>query len=149
MNMEVLEFMGKYLNPFVLFIVLVISIVLFFIVKSKISKKFKIKVDYASRENCDQAKKMLLRFLYDSMDGLERRHSECISAKCHGLSTLWDSADCTELIDLVHSTGGRLVLRKKSNDDIEVSEHTPDEFQKILKRFDVSRQRMHRNKNRI
>lgn len=146
--MEALEFMNKYLNPFVLFIVCVSSIVLFGIVKAKLSKKFKIKVDYASWESCDQAKKMLLRFLYDSMDGLERRHSECVSAKCHGLSTLWDSADCTELIDLVHSTGGRLVLRKKSDDDIEVSEHTPDEFHKILKRLDVSRQRMHRKKNR-
>lgn len=71
-----------------------------------------------------EANKMMLEFLHHSMDGDSRQWHECDKG-CEGAMFVMEK-DITlaEMIGDIHSVGGRIVLRKVADQDIEKSENT-------------------------
>lgn len=96
-------------------------------------------------EDCAESADMVVSFIDDSLyaDGRSELKE---SVGCTGLSLLCDSKDVKNLIKKVHQLGGRIVLRKESNRDIERPENTTIEIQKKLEEMDIKRSELIRGR---
>ena len=96
-------------------------------------------------EDCAESADMLVSFIDDSLytDGRSELKE---SVGCTGLSLLYDSKDVKSLVKKTHQLGGRLVLRKESNGDIERPENTVVEVQKKLEEMDIKRSKLIRRR---
>ena len=90
-------------------------------------------------EDCDEAKRMLVGYIEDALRKQERMGPDNRNIGCSSLWVLSDSKEITLLIKKVHENGGRLVLRKKSDCDIECPENTELEVRKQLTDMDIRR----------
>lgn len=99
------------------------------------------------KNNCVTLAEILTRFISDntSVKGL----SEFMRLDCTGLCILRESKDVSKLIDMIHGTGGRLVLRRVSDTDIENEKNTVLEVKKILTEMDIKRYRVVKKKNKL
>lgn len=114
-------------------------------IQYKTEKKYGVTGFPVEWEACEQAKRMLINFLCDSIRRDKREYGEG-SVGCTGFFTLWNSPDCTKLLEIIHCSGCRMVLRRKSNDDIEVKENTKERFNEINKRMKLTRYKNRGNK---
>lgn len=106
--------------------------------KSKQNSRFKISNKEVFMDDCIEAAKMMVNFIYDGIDE-KRKHNECKDAGCDGYFTLLDSKDIASLVMISHKMGGRIVLRKIADNDIEKVDNTVLNVKKKLSELDISR----------
>lgn len=92
------------------------------------------------QEDCEEATSMIVDYLNHSLwdQGRARGFAET-SAGCDSLTVLRKSREIAEVIKEVHLYGGRLVLRKVDDRDIEDARNTPLEVKKYLTGLDIAR----------
>ena len=98
-------------------------------------------------EDCEESKRMLLGFIEDALHEQKRRES-ATKVGCSGPFVLMNSKEIAILIKKVHETGGRLVLRKVSDCDIECPENTVLDVKKQLSEMDIRRAKKYQQKKR-
>lgn len=129
----------------------VVNLLIFGMYSGKVTlrqmKRFGAPMDICERVSCEEASRMMVDFLIDSLEADGRGHRET-DAGCSGLSVLRESKDIPKLIDAVHVVGGRLVLRKRMDCDIENSSNGKTEVQKELSRLDADRSKRVKQKYR-
>lgn len=108
------------------------------------AKRLGVKGEIVKSEDCMVAVEMLIDYLNDSLS-LEDRIINGTDTGCDGLAVLRNSRELADFVAKVHENGGRLVLRKKSDEDIECGENTRLEVEKILSDMDIARAKRIRN----
>lgn len=92
-----------------------------------------------SMEDSKESAGMMVQFIQDGMSGDGRIHNECMEAGCDGYFTLAESKDISFLVETAHLAGGRLVVRRVADRDIECASNTALEVKKELTDLDISR----------
>ena len=91
-------------------------------------------------EDCEESVVMMMDFLQDSMkDDRSRWQKECTNAGCRGSYVMKDSFDLRKLVKAAHMVGTRIVLRKKSDLDIERKENSKLEVLRVRSELDIRR----------
>ena len=110
----------------------------------KVSRRMKAagaRLKRVKTEDGMEASHMMNDYIYELMDKDERQHKECDLAGCSGHCVMRNSKEIKALVVFAHLAGGRLVVRRVSDKDIEVEKHTKLEVQKILSDMDIARAR--------
>lgn len=95
-------------------------------------------VHEAPYEECEEAKRMLLKWIMDEFDNQGRVENDT-DAGCSSPYVMTESREITMLVKKVHENGGRLVLRKQADHDIECAANTGLEVRKQLSEMDIRR----------
>ena len=95
-------------------------------------------IGVVDKSDCTESTKMLIDYLSDSAKSTGRSLLS-MEVGCDNVFDLRKSKDIARLICKVHEFGGRLVLRRISNEDIECIEHSNLETEKILTDMDIAR----------
>lgn len=107
---------------------------------SKRVKKLGVPTQIVKAEDCRVATQMLVDYLWDNIYKQGREDKET-SSGCDPLGVLRNSKDIASLIEEVHMCGGRLVVRKVSDSDIECQENTCIKVSQYLSELDMARAR--------
>lgn len=130
------------------FVSVVLGIAFWLYFGSKTADKVGVAQEVVKIEDAKTAAEMMLDFLYHGMDGSTRQNRECLDAGCDGHGVMRSSRDITKAVMCAHRAGGRLVLRKKDERDIESSANTMMEVKKVLSEMDIERAKQMRRKYR-
>lgn len=129
----------------------IVNILIFVVYSGNVSlkqaRRFGVRAYSCSEEDSEEATKMLVDFLSDSLQADERVYKET-EVGCDSLFVLRGSKDISRLIKVVHLMGGRLVLRKKLDGDIECIGNGKDDVRKRLTELDIERSKRINNEIR-
>ena len=147
MSLEILDWLFLVLTLGIL-----VAVVCFKILSDKLSEKrcsmMGVHDCSADMEDCREAADMMVRFIHEGMEGTGRFHDECNQAGCDGFFTLTGSADIAALVRSAHLVGGRLVVRRVDDKDIECEKNTVLEVKDALADMDYERSVRIWDKNR-
>lgn len=131
------------------FVLFFAAIFCMFYFTAKDMKRCRIRLENTSLDDAITAREMMVNFLEKKIRDAGRRCDECNEAGCDGSIVLRDSMDIAKAIILAHEVGGRLVLRKSGDWDVESPLNTVHEVKKKLSEMDVERaKRLERKKRR-
>ena len=136
------------LIPLVPFMSVVFGIVSWLYFGAKTADRMGVAAEKVKLEDAKTATEMMLDFLSNSMEGLDRKYNECKKAGCDGYIVMRESLDIAKAVMCVHRMGGRLVLRKKDDRDIENPANSVLDVSKILSEMDIARAKIIRRKYR-
>lgn len=136
------------LIPLAMFISGVVGIVSWLYFGAKTADRMGVAAEMVKLEDAKTAAEMMLDFLSNSMEGLDRRHNECTKAGCDGYDVMRGSLEIAKAVMCAHRMGGRLVLRKKADRDIENPANAVLDVSKILSEMDIARAKIIRRKYR-
>lgn len=110
----------------------------------KVSRRMKtagMRPKMVKTEDCIEVSHMLNDYIHEVMDDDARQYNECDLAGCSGHNVMRNSKDIRSLVVFAHMAGGRLVVRRVSDEDIEDKKHTPLKVKMLLSDLDIARAR--------
>lgn len=130
------------------FVLIVAAVFCMFYFTAKDVKRCHIRLEKTSLGDANTAREMMVDFLEKKIRDVGRRCDECKEAGCDGSFVLRNSMDIAKAIILAHEVGGRLVLRKSGDGDVEDPLNTVFEVKKKLSDMDIERAKRLESKNR-
>lgn len=130
------------------FVLIAAAVFCMFRFTAKDMRRCRIQIEDVSLDDAITAREMMVDFLERKIREAGRRCDECKEAGCDGSLVLRDSMDIAKAIMLAHEVGGRLVLRKSGEGDVEDTLNTVLEVKKKLSEMDMERAKRLQRKQR-
>ena len=130
------------------FVLIVAAVFCMFYFTAKDMRRCRIRLEKISLDDAITARKMMVDFLEKKIREVGRRCDECKEAGCDGSFVLRESMDIVKTIILAHEVGGRLVLKKSGDGDVENPLNAVLDVKKKLSDMDIERAKRLERKNR-